>query len=52
MLTKDNITNTIDAILKYKIIDEKANYMYLNGENLYDWIQQVSQTTLRNNKGS
>ena len=52
MLTKDNVTVTIDAILRCKIIDEKPNDMYLNVENLNDLIQQVSQTTLRNSKGS
>ncbi len=52
MLTKDNVPVTIDAILRYKIIEEKASDAYLNVENFNDMIQQVSQTTLRNNIGS
>lgn len=52
MLTKDNIPVTIDAILRYKIIEERANDALLNVENFNEMIQQVSQTTLRNNIGS
>ena len=52
MLTKDNVPVTIDAILRYKIIEEKASDAYLNVENFNDMIRQVSQTTLRNNIGS
>jgi regulator of protease activity HflC (stomatin/prohibitin superfamily) len=52
MLTKDNIPVTIDAILRYKIIEEQANYTLLNVENFNEMIKQVSQTTLRNNIGS
>lgn len=52
MLTKDNIPVTIDAILRYKIIEEKASDALLNVENFNEMIQQVSQTTLRNNIGS
>ena len=52
MLTKDNVPVTIDAILRYKIIEERASDAYLNVENFNDMIQQVSQTTLRNSIGS
>ena len=52
MLYKDNVTVTIDAILRCKIIEEKASDAYLNVENLNDMIQQGSQTTLRNSIGS
>lgn len=52
MLTKDNVPVTIDAILRYKIIDERAKDAILNVENFNQMIQQVSQTTLRNNIGS
>ena len=52
MLTKDNIPVTIDAILRYKIIEEQTNYTLLNVENFNEMIKQVSQTTLRNNIGS
>jgi regulator of protease activity HflC (stomatin/prohibitin superfamily) len=52
MITKDNVPVTIDAILRYKIIEEKASDAYLNVENFNDMIQQVSQTTLRNSIGS
>src|ERR1044072_100897 len=52
MLTKDNVPVTIDAILRYKIIEGKTNDAILNVENFNEMIQQVSQTTLRNNIGS
>ncbi len=52
MLTKDNVPVTIDAILRYKIIEEHAKDAILNVENFNQMIQQVSQTTLRNNIGS
>ncbi len=52
MLTKDNVPVTIDAILRYKIIDDRAKDAILNVENFNQMIQQVSQTTLRNNIGS
>ncbi len=52
MLTKDNVPVTIDAILRYKIIPERAKDAILNVENFNQMIQQVSQTTLRNNIGS
>ena len=52
MLTRDNVPVTIDAILRYKIIDERAKDAILNVENFNQMIQQVSQTTLRNNIGS
>lgn len=52
MLTKDNVPVTIDAILRYKIIEERARDAILNVENFNEIIQQVSQTTLRNNIGS
>ncbi len=52
MLTKDNVPVTIDAILRYKIIEDKANDAILNVENFNEMIKQVSQTTLRNNIGS
>ncbi len=50
-LTKDNVYVIIDAILRYKIIDDRANDALLNVENLNEVIKQVSQTTLRNNIG-
>lgn len=52
MLTKDNVPVTIDAILRYKIIEARAKDAILNVENFNQMIQQVSQTTLRNNIGS
>lgn len=52
MLTKDNVPVTIDAILRYRIIEERAKDSILNVENFNEMIQQVSQTTLRNNIGS
>jgi regulator of protease activity HflC (stomatin/prohibitin superfamily) len=52
MLTKDNVPVTIDAILRYRIIEGRARDAILNVENFNDMIQQVSQTTLRNNIGS
>jgi len=52
MLTKDNVPVTIDAILRYKIIEERSKDAILNVENFNQMIQQVSQTTLRNNIGS
>ena len=52
MLTKDNVPVTIDAILRYKIVEERAKDAILNVENFNEMIKQVSQTTLRNNVGS
>jgi hypothetical protein len=52
MLTRDNVPVTIDAILRYRIIEERAKDAVLNLENFNEMIQQVSQTTLRNNIGS
>ena len=52
MLTRDNIPVTIDAILRYKIIEEQVNDTLLNVENFNEMIKQVSQTTLRNNIGA
>jgi regulator of protease activity HflC (stomatin/prohibitin superfamily) len=52
MLTKDNVPVTIDAILRYKIIEERTKDAILNVENFNEMIKQVSQTTLRNNIGS
>ncbi len=52
MLTKDNIPVTIDAILRYKILEERVNDAILNVENFNEMIKQISQTTLRNNIGS
>jgi hypothetical protein len=53
MLTKhNNVPVTIDAILRYKIIEECALDAILNVENFNEIIQQVAQTTLRNNIGS
>lgn len=49
MLTRDNVPVTIDAILRYKIIEDRARDAILNVENFNEIIQQVSQTTLRNN---
>ena len=51
-LTTDNVPVTIDAILRYKIIEGRTNDAILNVENFNEMIQQVSQTTLRNNIGS
>src|ERR671938_413890 len=52
MLTKDNIPVTIDAILRYRIIETRSKDAIINVQNFNDMIQQVSQTTLRNNIGS
>ncbi|AFU57213.1 stomatin-like protein [Candidatus Nitrososphaera gargensis Ga9.2] len=52
MLTKDNVPVTIDAIPRYRIIEERVRNAVLNVENFNQMIQQVSQTTLRNNIGS
>ncbi|HXV46517.1 MAG TPA: SPFH domain-containing protein [Nitrososphaera sp.] len=52
MLTKDNVPVTIEAILRYFIINERTKDAVLNVENFNQMIQQVSQTTLRNNIGS
>ncbi|HZA06903.1 MAG TPA: SPFH domain-containing protein [Nitrososphaeraceae archaeon] len=52
MLTKDNVPVTIDAILRYKVIETRSKDALLNVENFNEMIQQVSQTTLRNNIGS
>ena len=52
MLTKDNIPVTIDAILRYKIIEKRVNDTILNVENFNEMIKQISQTTLRNSIGS
>ena len=52
MLTKDNLPVTIDAILRYKIIEDRTKDAILNVENFNEMIKQVSQTTLRNNIGS
>jgi len=52
MLTKDNIPVTIDAILRYKIIEKRVNDTILNVENFNEMIKQISQTTLRNIIGS
>jgi regulator of protease activity HflC (stomatin/prohibitin superfamily) len=52
MLTRDNVPVTIDAILRYRIIEGRARDSILNVENFNEMIQQVSQTTLRNNIGA
>src|SRR5215467_4113997 len=52
MLTKDNVPVTIDAILRYRIIEARAKDAIFNVENFNQMIQQVSQTTLRNNIGA
>ena len=52
MLTRDNVPVTIDAILRYKIIEDRANDAMLNVENFNEMIKQVSQTNLRNNIGA
>jgi regulator of protease activity HflC (stomatin/prohibitin superfamily) len=52
MLTKDNVPVTIDTILRYKIIEERARDAILNIEDFNEIIQQVAQTTLRDNIGS
>lgn len=48
MLTKDNVPVTIDAILRYKVVEDRAKDAILNVENFNEMIKQVSQTTLRN----
>lgn len=52
MLTKDNVPVTIDAILRYKISEDRSQDALLNVENFNEMIEQVSQTTLRNKIGS
>lgn len=52
MLTKDNVPVTIDAILRYKVAEDRTRDALLNVENFNEMIKQVSQTTLRNNIGS
>ena len=52
MLTKDNVPVTIDAILRYRIIESRSKESILNVQNFNEMIRQVSQTTLRNNIGS
>ena len=52
MLTKDNVPVTIDAILRYKIVEDRAKDAILNVENFNEMIKQVSQTTFRNKVGS
>lgn len=52
MLTRDNVPVTIDAILRYRIIENRSKDALLNVESFNEMIQQVSQTTLRNNIGS
>ena len=52
MLTKDNVPVTIDAILRYRIIEKRAKDSILNVEDINEMIQQVSQATLRSNIGS
>jgi len=47
MLTRDNVPVTIDAILRYRIIEDRSKDAILNVENFNEMIQQVSQTTLR-----
>ncbi|HEY5631063.1 MAG TPA: SPFH domain-containing protein [Nitrososphaeraceae archaeon] len=51
MLTKDNIPVTIDAILRYKIIETSSKDALLNVENFKEMIQQFPQIRLRNNDG-
>jgi regulator of protease activity HflC (stomatin/prohibitin superfamily) len=45
MLTRDNVPVTIDAILRYKIIEHRSKDALV--ENFNEMIKQVSQTTLR-----
>jgi regulator of protease activity HflC (stomatin/prohibitin superfamily) len=52
MLTKDNVPVTIDAILRYRVIEARSKDAIINVQNFNEMIQQVSQTTLRNNIGS
>ena len=52
MLTKDNVPVTIDAILRYRVIEARSRDAIINVQNFNEMIQQVSQTTLRNNIGS
>ena len=40
MLTKDNVPVTIDAILMYKIIEDRAKDAILNVENFNEMIKQ------------
>ena len=39
-LTKDNVPVTIDAILRYKIIEDRAKDAILNVENFNEMIKQ------------
>ncbi len=50
MLTKDNVPVTIDAILRYKIIQERAKDAILNVENFNQMIQQGAQAARGYNK--
>lgn len=52
ILTKDNVPVTIDAILRYRILEARSNDAILNVQNFNEMIKQVPQTTLRNNIGS
>jgi regulator of protease activity HflC (stomatin/prohibitin superfamily) len=52
MLTKDNVPVTIDAIVRYRIIETRSKDAIINMQNFNEMIQQVSQTSLRNNIGS
>jgi regulator of protease activity HflC (stomatin/prohibitin superfamily) len=49
--TKDNVPVTTDAILRYKIIEDRTKDAILNVENFNEMIKQVSRH-LRNNIGS
>ena len=40
MLTKDNVPVTIDAILRYKIIEDRTKDAILNVENFNEMIKQ------------
>ena len=52
MHTKDNVPVTINAILRYKVMETRSKDAILNVQNFNEMIKQVSQTTLRNNIGS
>ena len=43
MLTKDNVPVTIDAILRYKIIEDRTKDAILNVEKFNEMIKQISQ---------
>lgn len=51
MMTADNIPLHIDAILRYKIKEDKAADAVMNVQNFNEIVMQISQVTLRNHVG-